>query len=239
MAPSALVYGAGGALGRTVVTALRRRGWKTIGCDITKTQADASIVVSGANVLQSAELQGEHVVGEMARVLPQPAALDAVLNVSGGFAFGPISCPDVLRNSDVMLSSSVLASLVSAQIAAQRLRPGGLLLLPGAAPAAGPTPQMIAYGTAKAAVHHLVRSLAAEGAGMPSGARVVGIAPVTLDTPGNRSAMPDADFSTWTSLDTLAEQIADWAASEGSAPVHGAIYRVETAGDKTRYVAIE
>ena len=31
------------------------------------------------------------------------------------------------------------------------MRPGGLLLLPGAAPAVAPTPMMIGYGTAKAA----------------------------------------------------------------------------------------
>merc|ERR1712039_284798 len=148
------------------VSALRRRGWNTIGCDLMKTDAHHSIVVSGADVLRSADLQGQHVAAELGKTLPEPGKLDAVLNVSGGFAFGPVTFPDVLKNSDLMLSSSVLASLVAAQVASQRMRPGGLLLLPGAAPAAAPTPQMIAYGVSKAAVHHLVRSLAADGGDM-------------------------------------------------------------------------
>eukprot|EP00929_Paragymnodinium_shiwhaense_P003016 TRINITY_DN103396_c0_g1_i1.p1 TRINITY_DN103396_c0_g1~~TRINITY_DN103396_c0_g1_i1.p1 ORF type:complete len:240 (-),score=51.13 TRINITY_DN103396_c0_g1_i1:110-829(-) len=237
MTRTALVYGAAGALGRAVVSSMRQRGWQTIGCDLAKSEAHQSIVVGGADVLRSSELQGKHVMGEMSRLLPATQKLDAVLNVSGGFAFGPITFEDVLRNSDVMLSSSVLASLVSARIASERLRPGGLLVLPGAAPAAAATPQMIAYGVSKAAVHHLVRSLAADGSGMPEGSKVVGVAPVTLDTPGNREAMPDADFTTWTPLEVLGEQISSWAAEEGShVPANGAIYRVETAAGSTRYV---
>jgi dihydropteridine reductase len=238
MAPTALIYGAGGALGRVVVSAFRKRGWQTIGCDLAKSDAHKSIVI-GADVLLSAERQGQHVVQEMHKALPPPSELDAVINVSGGFAFGPITSPDVLVSSDQMLSSSVLASLVAAKVASERLRAGGLLLLPGAAPAVAPTPQMVAYGTAKAAVHHLVRSLAAEGSGLPSATRVVGIAPVTIDTPGNREAMPDADFTKWTPLEEIAEQILSWAAGDGSAPEHGSIYRVETDAGQTRYVAIE
>lgn len=239
MAPTALVYGAGGALGRVVVSTLRKRGWQTIGCDLAKTDAHKSIVIAGSDVLLSAERQGQHVLQEMTKALPPPSELDAVVNVSGGFAFGPITSPDVLTSSDQMLSSSVLASLVAARVASERLRPGGLLLLPGAAPAVAPTPQMVAYGTAKAAVHHLVRSLAAEGSGLPPTTKVVGIAPVTLDTPGNREAMPDADFTKWTPMEHIAEQISAWAAGEGGGPEHGAIYRLETEAGETRYVAIE
>jgi dihydropteridine reductase len=36
---------------------------------------------------------------------------------------------------------------------------------------------MIGYGMAKASVHHLVQSLAAENGGLPSGAKAVAILP--------------------------------------------------------------
>ncbi|KAG8003830.1 Dihydropteridine reductase [Nibea albiflora] len=64
---------------------------------------------------------------------------------------------------------------------------------------------MVGYGMAKAAVHQLCKSLAGKNSGMPSGAAAVAILPVTLDTPMNRKFMPDADFSSWTPLEYIAE----------------------------------
>lgn len=64
---------------------------------------------------------------------------------------------------------------------------------------------MIGYGLAKAAVHQLTKSLAAEKSGLPEDSLVVSILPITLDTPMNRKWMPTADFSTWTPLSFIAE----------------------------------
>lgn len=58
---------------------------------------------------------------------------------------------------------------------------------------------------AKAAVHQLVKSLAAPKSGLPKNATTVAILPVTLDTPMNRKFMPKADFTTWTPLEFVAE----------------------------------
>jgi hypothetical protein len=53
------------------------------------------------------------------------------------------------------------------------------------------------YGMAKAAVHQLVKSLAAPKSGLPEGSFCAAMLPITLDTPMNRKFMPDADTSTW------------------------------------------
>lgn len=66
---------------------------------------------------------------------------------------------------------------------------------------------MIGYGLAKAAVHQLTKSLAQEKSGLPDDSLVVSILPITLDTPMNRKWMPNADFSTWTPTDFLAEYV--------------------------------
>lgn len=66
---------------------------------------------------------------------------------------------------------------------------------------------MIGYGLAKAAVHHLTKSLAEEKSGLPKDSLVVSILPITLDTPMNRKWMPQADHSTWTPLDFVAEYV--------------------------------
>lgn len=60
---------------------------------------------------------------------------------------------------------------------------------------------MIGYGMAKASVHHLTKTLAAPGSGLPANCTAVAILPETLDTPMNRKWMPKADTSSWTSLD--------------------------------------
>lgn len=64
---------------------------------------------------------------------------------------------------------------------------------------------MIGYGMAKAAVHQLVKSLAADKSGVSPDATVLAILPNTLDTPNNRKFMPAADTSKWTPLDVVAK----------------------------------
>lgn len=59
---------------------------------------------------------------------------------------------------------------------------------------------MIGYGMAKAAVHHLTKSLAGKDGGLPNNSVAVAILPETLDTPMNRKWMPKADTSKWTPL---------------------------------------
>ena len=51
------------------------------------------------------------------------------------------------------------------------------------------------YGTSKAALIHLIKSLAEEGKEINLSANA--IAPFIIDTPANREWMKDADFSEW------------------------------------------
>ncbi|KAI9347323.1 putative quinoid dihydropteridine reductase [Obelidium mucronatum] len=136
-----------------------------------------------------------------------------------------------------MISQSVNSSVITAKLSATHLKDNGLLVLVGAAAAAEGTPGMIAYGIAKAGVHHLVKSVAAANSGFPAGAKVVAVLPVTLDTPMNRQFMPDADFSKWTPLEELSGKILGWA--EGSEAVaSGSLLKVVTSNGKTEYSAV-
>jgi NAD(P)-dependent dehydrogenase (short-subunit alcohol dehydrogenase family) len=65
---------------------------------------------------------------------------------------------------------------------------------------------MVAYTTSKAAVAAMTVSLAEEV--KSRNILVNAIAPSILDTPANRTAMPDADFGKWVSLETVAATIA-------------------------------
>lgn len=92
---------------------------------------------------------------------------------------------------------------------------------------------MIAYGMAKAATHYLVASAAATG-GLQDGRTAIGVTPRTIDTPGNRAAMPDAaDRATWTPTDVIATKILALI-TQAEVPVPGALYEPETsAGGST------
>jgi NAD(P)-dependent dehydrogenase (short-subunit alcohol dehydrogenase family) len=63
-----------------------------------------------------------------------------------------------------------------------------------------------AYSASKAAQLRLVESAAAEV--KSAGISVAAVLPGTMDTPQNRSAMPDADRSRWVTLDEVADVIA-------------------------------
>jgi dihydropteridine reductase len=94
---------------------------------------------------------------------------------------------------------------------------------------------MIGYGMAKAATHFLVESLAQSG--LPEGSRALGVLPITIDTPGNRAGMPDADTSTWTPTAEIAGRVLAWVsavradAATAAAPASGSlVVPVTTAG---------
>lgn len=93
---------------------------------------------------------------------------------------------------------------------------------------------MIAYGMAKAAVHHLIRSSAGPDSGMPASSAIVGICPVTLDTPMNRKYMPDADVSTWTPLPEISQRLVNWA-NESEPIQSGKLYKIVTENSQTSW----
>lgn len=161
--------------------------------------------------------------------------LDAVICVAGGWAGGN-AAKDLVKNTDLMIKQSVWSSTISASVASQFLKEGGVLTLTGAKPALGATPGMIGYGMAKAAVHQLTKSLSASGSGLPDNSLVVSILPITLDTPMNRKWMPKADFSTWTPLEYVAELFHKWIQNPSDRPVNGSLLQLVTKDSKTELV---
>ncbi|KAJ3115422.1 hypothetical protein HDU96_000658 [Phlyctochytrium bullatum] len=230
----ALVYGGSGALGRAVVTAFRAANWTVTSVDFRPNE-EASHNIVLTSTLDFAET-GAKVESDVASI-SDGKKLDAILNVAGGWAGGNFLSDDLYKNVSLMLSQSVNSSIISARLAALHLKEGGLLTLVGASAATDGTPGMVAYGLAKSAVHHVVKSAAAPGSGLPASAKVNAILPITIDTPMNRKFMPDADFSTWTPLETLSNKFVAWAS--GKEPVvSGALYRVVTKEFKTEFVQV-
>ncbi|KAH8551231.1 dihydropteridine reductase-like protein [Umbelopsis sp. PMI_123] len=200
-----IVYGGAGALGRHLVSRFAANNWTVTNIDLVKNDdAKHNILL---NIDASLEEQSKAALEGVSNALGSGKA-DAVLCVAGGWAGGNANSADFIKNSDLMIKQSVNSSLIAANVAAHHLASNGLLTLTGALAAEQGTPGMIGYGIAKAAVHQLVKSLAANDSGLPSGAVVTAILPVTLDTPMNRKfAAANTDFSTWTPLDDVSNYL--------------------------------
>ncbi|KAL3863519.1 hypothetical protein ACJMK2_005272 [Sinanodonta woodiana] len=219
-----LVYGGKGALGSACVSFFKAKNYWVGSIDLSPNeQADANVLVKAA---ESWVVQEEDVIQEVDKLLGEHK-LDAIFCVAGGWAGGNAASKDFIKNCDLMWKQSVWASAISANIAAKHLKDGGLITLPGAAPAVGETPGMIGYGMAKAAVHQLVKSLAAPNSGLPPKSNAVAILPVTLDTPMNRKWMSTADFTTWTPLDFVAGLFYKWTSGEEQ-PKNGSLVKLTT-----------
>lgn len=235
---SVLVYGGRGALGQSVVRLFRSQNpaWNVISVDLFEnSDAHHSIKLSRDAAWHE---QANSVDTELSNIFGnRNEKLDAVLCVAGGWAGGNLLDPDLFKNTELMWKVSVQTSILAAHIAAKYMKPGGLLVLPGAASALGPTPSFIGYGIAKAAVHHLVLSLASEGSGMPEKSTVTSVLPVVLDTPQNRSSMPKANFKNWTPLETVAETLYNWA-NGVDRPKNGSLVKIVTKDGITTYVTV-
>lgn len=198
------------------------------------TAADANILVNRDSDFVGQESQ----VLEAVKGILIDNKLDAVICVAGGWAGGNAS-KDLAKSSDLMWKQSVWSSSISATVASQFLKEGGVLTLTGAKPALAGTPGMIGYGMAKAAIHQLTKSLAAEGSGLPNNSLVACILPITLDTSMNRKWMPHADFSTWTPLEFVADLFHKWINDQSSRPANGSLIQLVTKDSKTELVIAE
>ncbi|XP_018578331.1 dihydropteridine reductase [Anoplophora glabripennis] len=226
-----IVFGGRGALGAKCVSHFKaNKYW--VGCiDLAENaEADCNIIV---NKEESFQQQETSILSSVKTVL-DGSKVDGIFCVAGGWAGGNAK-KDLAKTSDLMWQQSVCSSLITAAIAAHHLKEGGIVQLTGAKAALDATPGMIGYGLGKAAVHQLTKSLAQKESGLPEGASVVAILPVTLDTPMNRKWMPKADFSSWTPLEFIAELFLKWASGDGR-PQSGSLLQLVTNNFNTELI---
>ena len=152
-------------------------------------------------------------------------AIDVLINVAGGFRWQTLEQGDV-DVWDAMFAMNLKTTVVSTKAALPRLleSPAGRIINVGAGAAARPAGAgMGAYAASKAGVHKLTESLAEEL--KDRGITVNAVLPGIIDTPQNRTDMPQADFSRWVQPEAIAAVIA-FLASEQAAAVTGALVPV-------------
>jgi NAD(P)-dependent dehydrogenase (short-subunit alcohol dehydrogenase family) len=213
-----LVAGGTGALGAGVLRALLDGGYPVTTTWLVERERDRVEEEFGDRVtLVEADLMEQ--AGADAAVEATPD-IGAVVNLVGGFSMGPRAHETELETYEGMLRLNLRPGFTLVRAAFPAMLPtGGAYVGVSARPALKPFGGAAAYITAKAAVLAFVRALDADYA--KDGIRSNAILPSVIDTPANRAATPDADFSKWVQPDEIG-RVVRFLVSEESSPTSGA-----------------
>jgi NAD(P)-dependent dehydrogenase (short-subunit alcohol dehydrogenase family) len=218
-----VVTGAFGVLGRAVAEAARAAGWAVAAIDFTpapQPALPADILALGGVDLADAD----QAAGAVTKAVARFGRLDALLNIAGGFAWQTTEAGDPAA-WERLYRLNVMTTLNASRAALPHLLASGAgrIVNVGANAATRAGGGMGAYAASKAGVHRLTEALAEETKGR--GVTVNAVLPSILDTPTNRSDMPDADFSAWVAPGDLAAVMLFLASPEAGA-VTGALIPV-------------
>lgn len=207
----ALVTGAGGNLGRAVAQAFAQQGARLALVDLQNAALEESRTALPAvaeTLLVAANLIDPAAVADMTeRVRRHFGRIDILANIAGGFTMGPPLHETEDRDWDSMLdlNARTVFNVCRAAIPHMLEQGGGRIVNVSARAAREGKARMGPYCASKAAVITLTETLAAEH--KQANINVNCILPGTIDTPQNRAAMPDADFSRWVPPAALADVV--------------------------------
>ncbi len=217
------ITGAAGNLGRAVAGAFAGEGANLALFDLRQealerafgSDSDRQMLVP-VDLLDQAKLDAA-----VRRVCERFRRIDVVCNIAGGFRMGaPVhetSDKDWTFLFDINARS--LLNMARAVVPGMIRAGGGRIVNIGAYSAQRGVAQMGAYVAAKSSVIRLTETMAAEL--REKNINVNCVLPTMIDTPENRSAMPDADPKRWVAPEDLASVIV-FLASDAARAVHGA-----------------
>lgn len=221
-----IITGAAGSLGYAVARAFEMAGAKLVLVDRAADRLPRlfpEMVYSADHFLAvSVDLTDPQAVGAtIEETSNRFGRIDALVNVAGGYRGGQAVHETSFETWDHMLDLNARTVLITARaVVPHMLEQGhGNIITIGARAALKGGARAGAYSAAKSAVLRLTESMSAEL--KRKGINVNCILPGTIDTPANRQAMPNADFSRWTQPEAIAEVIL-FLASDAARAVHGA-----------------
>lgn len=219
-----VVTGGTGALGRAIVRAFLDTGERVVVPWIVPHEREeaetreAAALSARRLVLVEADVAEE---AGAAAVAQAGGEVDALVNGVGGFAGGSpvhrteLAVWDRLYRMNLRSAVAMSRALLPGMLARRR----GAIVNVASQAALDRPPGLAAYAASKLALLALTESLQKEVA--DHFLRVNAVLPTTIDTPANRAAMPDADFSRWTPPERIAGVVL-WLASDAADTVRGA-----------------
>jgi NAD(P)-dependent dehydrogenase (short-subunit alcohol dehydrogenase family) len=188
-----IVTGAGRGLGRAIATELGTSGARVVAVARSSTQVEetARLIVDHGGDAHGwvCDVTDDDAVARLIKqTLDTYGRLDAVVNNAGISMEGPArdrSSEDFRR----LLNVNVVAPMIVSQAAVKAMDHGGSIVNVCSAAGLSTMPGLVHYGTSKAALAHMTRSLAVEWARF--GVRVNAIAPGIIPTSLNEVSLSD------------------------------------------------
>jgi NAD(P)-dependent dehydrogenase (short-subunit alcohol dehydrogenase family) len=221
-----LITGANGGLGAFVTKAFLDAGARVIGVSLSVSGADVSgerLTAIAANLANGVEVKKlvDQAVAKWGR-------LDGAIHLAGGFSGGKSVADTDDAMLDQMLDTNFRSAfyVIRAVLPAMRAQGSGRIVAIGSRSAVEPQALLGAYSASKAALVSLIRTVARENSDRGITANVA--LPSTIDTPANRAAMPNADFSKWIPPAQIASLLVHLASDQGASisgaaiPIYGA-----------------
>ena len=209
-----LITGAKGGLGAFVTEKFLEHGATVVGASRSIKKSDFS---NPKFTAMPVDFSKGAAVNELAeQVVHRFGKIDVMIHVAGGFAGGqPIAQTDD-KTWEQMLDQNLTTTfhILRAVIPHMRKEKYGRIIAIGSLAAVEPHAGIAAYVASKVGLAALVRTAALENADANITANV--ILPGTIDTPTNRAAMPNADFSKWVQPSEVAKLIFTLASEEAA-----------------------
>jgi len=211
-----VVTGAAGALGQAVTAAFAAEGAEVAGLDI----------VEQPNIVACDLFDSTSCKSAIKTVLDTHKKIDVLANVAGGFAMGQTVHETDASTWELMhkLNTGSVVNMASAVVPHMLENGGGKIINVAARAGLAGAATMGAYVASKSAVIRLTETMADEL--KEQRINVNCVLPSLIDTPTNRDAMPDEDFSRWVTPESIAA-VMTFLASDAARDVHGAALPVE------------
>lgn len=217
------ITGAKGGLGTSVTQRFLDSGATVVGSSRSIEPADfphPHFVAHAVDILNAKEMRrtAEEITSRLGRI-------DALVHLVGGYA-GGTSVAETDDDAweqmrDLNLTSAFHA--LRAVIPIMREQQHGRIVAIGSLTATQPHSGVGAYVTFKSALVSLVQTVAIEN--KDTGITANLILPGTMDTPGNREAMPKSNFAKWVQPADVASLIL-WLIADQAAQVNGVAFPV-------------
>jgi len=200
------ITGAFGTLGTAVVGRALAEGALVAALDHAAAPKSPSefgdaVLIGGVDL---ADAQGAK--SALAQAAEALGGLDALVNIAGGFAWEKIEGSS-LDTWDRMFRMNLLTAVAASQAALPWVlkSPSGRIVNIGAAGAIKAELGKGAYAASKSGVMRFTEALAEEL--KERGITVNALLPSIIDTPPNRTDMPDADFARWVRPEQIGDAI--------------------------------
>ena len=216
MMKNIIITGAAGNLGKAIVKKFLDTGYAVhaviSGKDDQQFMKEDQLFIYRANLMY--EPEAENSIGE---ITGRAGNIDMAVMCVGGYRAGTITDTTLDDFEKMYRLNFVTAFNVARPVFRQmeQQKDGGQMVFIGARPALNPATakEMVGYSLSKSLVFRLSELINEEG--KDKGIISTVVVPSIIDTPPNRKAMPDADFTRWVTPQEIADNVAHLATPAG------------------------